>query len=806
MIALQPLRAARLLALAFRGCYSPDQARDGAGRWTAGDSERTIGALRKSYASSALASGRGFLLPDGSFLNFASQEDTHKAAAGKAGLRLEDVLKSGVVRFSVDSADMAGRITEHQASALHDAGVEYFEAFDPATWEGVGSHDGGAFGNADALRRWVNSHYRGLAFRGAAFDPEQPRDDKGQWTALGESLKASINYHSGVFYTTKRDAEDIADKIPGSIVLKKNRGFVVSHVKHGLFGPEGFKALAAAKYPIRQIADAAEPRISIAVRYAMHLASSQADPRAGVDVMAAALGRALPKILARCCGAAASAAAGMVPGLRDAAEHSYASVQINLPDEPFLSLGATVADEDLADSGRETHPHVTVKWGLHGDDPEEVRALLDGAAPIDFSFGNINHFPGDGFDVVYVEAISPRLAALNARITEALPSEQTHEYVPHVTLAYVKPGLGAGYDGPAGVPAIRVTELVFSDTGGNRYSIALNGDVWRVAEFDESQHPRDEEGKFTATGDALWQLTRESGKEHAIALDAAGAELGRLTGDDHSVGLPKMSKGQIFSSHHTHPFEASLSLGDIILLANTPLMSEEFAHGPEYTYRAERISGKDRELYFAAKDVFPKHHVAAIDRFLKHNDLELFRRESRASQHDAMQELHDRGLVKYSRTRRGLRALKTKPRAFRFAAADPEATAWAREHAGILIKDISETTRRRIRSAVAEFKNSQESYEAIRAILHDPERAALIARTESMIAAHAGQRMAWQRAQEEGYLSAKATVTWIATDDEAECPQCEGLDGEEARIGMAFSDGTAFPPAHPRCRCTLELA
>lgn len=76
-----------------------------------------------------------------------------------------------------------------------------------------------------------------------AWDPDQPRDEQGRWAALGASLKDTLNHTGGVFYTTQADAKTLAAQIPGSLVLKKKRGFVVSHAQHGLFGPEGFKKL-----------------------------------------------------------------------------------------------------------------------------------------------------------------------------------------------------------------------------------------------------------------------------------------------------------------------------------------------------------------------------------------------------------------------------------------------------------------------------------------------------------------------------------------------------------------------------------
>jgi SPP1 gp7 family putative phage head morphogenesis protein len=48
------------------------------------------------------------------------------------------------------------------------------------------------------------------------------------------------------------------------------------------------------------------------------------------------------------------------------------------------------------------------------------------------------------------------------------------------------------------------------------------------------------------------------------------------------------------------------------------------------------------------------------------------------------------------------------------------------------------------------------------------------------------------------------SVEWLATIDKQTCPDCRALDGETRALADAtFSDGTAHPPHHPRCRCAL---
>lgn len=168
-----------------------------------------------------------------------------------------------------------------------------------------------------------------------------------------------------------------------------------------------------------------------------------------------------------------------------------------------------------------------------------------------------------------------------------------------------------------------------------------------------------------AIGDELISLGRASGKEHGIALGKDGQELGRSIGSDDSVDLPEGIDRQDASLeiqwHHNHPLEASLSTGDIINFAETPALQSITAHTDTTTYQATRVAGKDRELYFAAKEVFGAKRAEALDHYLEHNDKELLHKDYQDAQHLAMLELDQRGLINYSWSKRALRGLGDLP-------------------------------------------------------------------------------------------------------------------------------------------------
>lgn len=90
------------------------------------------------------------------------------------------------------------------------------------------------------------------------------------------------------------------------------------------------------------------------------------------------------------------------------------------------------------------------------------------------------------------------------------------------------------------------------------------------------------------------------------------------------------------------------------------------------------------------------------------------------------------------------------------------------------------------------------------------QRALLIARTETIRAAVAGQNLLWRQALAEGLLRGTERRRWIITPDDRLCPSCEAMDGEEVGLDELFESDTLGavdgPPLHPDCRCGLGLA
>jgi len=167
----------------------------------------------------------------------------------------------------------------------------------------------------------------------------------------------------------------------------------------------------------------------------------------------------------------------------------FSSTQFDLPEGSVSGLifqeAARIPDEELAKHGRETDPHVTVKYGLHADDAERVRQVVSGFGPVKIKLGPLSLFPAnegqaqrgsDMYDVLKVDVEGDDLYRLNKLLSGSLKHTDTHPvYRPHITVAYLRPGEGRKYVGSWQGEGAELTfdRLTFSDKVGNKTLIEL---------------------------------------------------------------------------------------------------------------------------------------------------------------------------------------------------------------------------------------------------------------------------------------------------------------------------------------------
>lgn len=162
-------------------------------------------------------------------------------------------------------------------------------------------------------------------------------------------------------------------------------------------------------------------------------------------------------------------------------KYDFSSTQVDLPKDvadKIRAFGRRIPDKDLAEDGREDTPHITVKYGLHGADPQPTREALAGEGPITVKLGKVTLFETDDADVVKVDVESPDLHRLNKKIAESQPTTDTFpDYKPHITIAYVQKGKGKRYVGKGRLEGKTITldTVTFSGRDGEIVQIPLSG-------------------------------------------------------------------------------------------------------------------------------------------------------------------------------------------------------------------------------------------------------------------------------------------------------------------------------------------
>lgn len=140
-------------------------------------------------------------------------------------------------------------------------------------------------------------------------------------------------------------------------------------------------------------------------------------------------------------------------GSDDREPHEFSSTQVQLSEEDaetLFAIGYTIPDSSICEEegGREDDAHITVKFGLHTDNPQEVDAAIAGFGPIKAKLTRVGSFtnPKNDYDVLKFDVESEDLNELNAMVSKSLEATDTHPtYHPHATIAYLKKGEAKKY-------------------------------------------------------------------------------------------------------------------------------------------------------------------------------------------------------------------------------------------------------------------------------------------------------------------------------------------------------------------------
>jgi len=235
-------------------------------------------------------------------------------------------------------------------------------------------------------------------------------------------------------------------------------------------------------------------------------------------------------------------------------KREFSCVQLEAPKETadkVLEFSKSISDDEIyvdpkdPSFGREEEPHVTLKFGLHTDESKDLEPVLKGEKVLTAKLGKTDIFAskeGAPYDVVYVTIESEDLKRLNKKISDSMEHTDTQpEYIPHMTVAYVKPGVGEKYKGKDTLEGTEVAfdKVQFSGKDKQKTDIALEA---IVAEKYDSKLFKNDEARKRAEESGLIDTENEN-----LTVDGLIAKMREWNESEHGVsaGVYDTTKKQI---------------------------------------------------------------------------------------------------------------------------------------------------------------------------------------------------------------------------------------------------------------------
>lgn len=166
----------------------------------------------------------------------------------------------------------------------------------------------------------------------------------------------------------------------------------------------------------------------------------------------------------------------------------FGSTQANIPADSEAHKGLEtarqrIAPADLAGKGTDVGGnHLTVRYGIKGEDHEGIKKYLSSLEPFDATLGKTAKFPpsehSDGAAVIHAPIEAPELHKINAELEKHGEfTEPSFKYSPHSTVAYVKNEKADRYVGMSATEGkkFRVNSIAITDRNGGQHEVKLEG-------------------------------------------------------------------------------------------------------------------------------------------------------------------------------------------------------------------------------------------------------------------------------------------------------------------------------------------
>lgn len=128
--------------------------------------------------------------------------------------------------------------------------------------------------------------------------------------------------------------------------------------------------------------------------------------------------------------------------------------------------------------GLQDRPHLTLLYGLHKEvSDDQIQECFSGFSIDDFKvkIEGVSIFENPEFDVVKLDVLkTPQLEEINQRLSKLPNTNKFPEYIPHITIGYLKSGTGKKYVNPDYDYQIKnISKIVYTKADTSEYIIQL---------------------------------------------------------------------------------------------------------------------------------------------------------------------------------------------------------------------------------------------------------------------------------------------------------------------------------------------
>lgn len=168
--------------------------------------------------------------------------------------------------------------------------------------------------------------------------------------------------------------------------------------------------------------------------------------------------------------------------VNESSNYDYGCVMVETPFPNWNEITGMISPEDLYIKedddtyGIQKNPHVTLLYGLHSNvKPVDVEPIIKSIKGLNIKVNSIDIFENDEFDVVKFNVVNnPQLTEVFNELSKLPNSNTFPDYSPHITIAYVKKGLGSKYINSNWTLTIDVYRVVYSMSNGERVYFYLS--------------------------------------------------------------------------------------------------------------------------------------------------------------------------------------------------------------------------------------------------------------------------------------------------------------------------------------------